>query len=216
MTTASTWQDPIGLDTIKKVTARCIPEWPNGLYDYQLDPISKILNRESVFFVSGTGRGKAALFMVPLVVHRELTIRLQAQSYPHLPVQVRPVAIVITPTKKLASSIISEAESLGLNGLSYCHDVISEYRMKKHDLTHLICECKTWDLLCVNPEHLNSAEWRTIIQDVRVAVESLGSGVQAGSLGARSEFLSFESSDIGLWRGKLNVKRRGDGSSTRG
>ncbi|KAK1223393.1 hypothetical protein PQX77_013736 [Marasmius sp. AFHP31] len=139
-----TWQDPVGLDTITKVTACCIPEWPNGLHDYQLDPISKILDRKSVFFVGGTGCEKAALFMVPLVVHRELTVRPQPQLYPNLPVQERAVVVVITPTKGLASSIISEAESLGLNGLSYCHN--------------------TWDLICVDPEHLNSIDEAHLIK----------------------------------------------------
>ncbi|KAK1235388.1 hypothetical protein PQX77_001395 [Marasmius sp. AFHP31] len=157
------WSDSVGLETIKKVVTRHIPQWPNGLYQYQLDTISKILNREHVLFVSGTGSGKAALFMVPLLAHRELTTRPQPESYPYLTAQENAVAVVVTPTKGLAASIISEAESFGLKGISYCHDVISEYRMKNVDLTRLICECKEWQLLCVDPEHLNSSEWRKII-----------------------------------------------------
>ncbi|THU79606.1 hypothetical protein K435DRAFT_622475, partial [Dendrothele bispora CBS 962.96] len=111
---------------------------------------------------TGTGSGKASLFTVPLVVHRELSNN--PDHYPALPVQENAVAMVITPTKGLANSIIHELEHFGLRGLSYCRETISEYRtIKKLDLVHLICECKSWDLICMDPEHLATPEWREII-----------------------------------------------------
>ncbi|KAJ8094141.1 hypothetical protein PM082_023349 [Marasmius tenuissimus] len=121
MSSASTWLDSAGLETIKKVVARCIPQWPNGLYDYQLDTMAKVLNREHVLFISGTGSGKAALFMVPLLAHRELTIQPQPQPYPLLPVQENAVVVVVTPTKGLAASIptVAVCKSLGLEEGSF-------------------------------------------------------------------------------------------------
>ncbi|THU78324.1 hypothetical protein K435DRAFT_601861, partial [Dendrothele bispora CBS 962.96] len=113
---------------------------------------------------TGTGSGKSAIFYIPLIVHHELSEH--PDNYPSFPVRKNAVAIVITPTKGLANSIIHDIESFGLRGLSYCRETISEYRInKKLDLVQLICECRSWDLICVDPEHLATPEWREIMQN---------------------------------------------------
>ncbi|THV01767.1 hypothetical protein K435DRAFT_817995 [Dendrothele bispora CBS 962.96] len=109
-----------------------------------------------------TGEGKSALFIVPILVHLELSSN--PTSYPSFKVQRDPVVMVITPTKGLATSIIHEATAFGIQGLSYCHETISKYRIKKIDLESLICECKSWNLICIDPEHLSEPKWRHIIQ----------------------------------------------------
>ncbi|KAF5345640.1 hypothetical protein D9758_015140 [Tetrapyrgos nigripes] len=164
MSLKPSWTDPSGKETLKLVVSRCIPQWTNGLHEYQVGPISMVLNKEHVLLFTGTGSGKAALFFVPLIVHQELN--QYPDNYPPLPAQSNAIAIVVTPTKGLANSIIYDIERFGLRGLSYCHETITEYRTKKkQDLIQLICDCRSWDLICVDPKHLASPEWRRIIQN---------------------------------------------------
>ncbi|KAK1235737.1 hypothetical protein PQX77_001025 [Marasmius sp. AFHP31] len=162
MPTVLKWTDSDGLQIIQDVVTRCIPQWPNGLFEYQLKTISKILEGESVILFAGTGGGKAALFTIPLVIHRE--VQAHPGLYPYIPSRKNPAAIVVTPTKGLSNSICHEAESFGLTALSYCHQTITGYRKKKINLVDLITRCETWSLICVDPEHLNSPEWRHIIK----------------------------------------------------
>ncbi|KAF5366170.1 hypothetical protein D9758_005757 [Tetrapyrgos nigripes] len=164
MPSKPSWTDASGLEALKLVVSRCIPQWPNGLHDYQVVPLSLVLNQEHVLFFTGTGSGKAALFMIPLIVHRELA--QHPEDYPSFPVKKDAVAIVITPLKGLASSLIHDGERFGLRGLSYCCETITEYRVrKKQDLVKLICACQSWDLICIDPEHLASPEWRCIMRN---------------------------------------------------
>jgi ATP-dependent helicase YprA (DUF1998 family) len=113
MTSTPIWTDAVGLETLNLVVSRCASQWPNGLYEYQVGPISCLLNREHVLFFTGTGSGKAALFIVPLLVHRELS--RNPDHYPPLPVKKNAVAMIITPTKGLANSIVGAVLFLYVN-----------------------------------------------------------------------------------------------------
>ncbi|KAF5332390.1 hypothetical protein D9758_017364 [Tetrapyrgos nigripes] len=126
MPSKPTWTDPIALETLNSVVSLCIPQWPSGLRQHQAAPILNVLSNEHVLLFTGTGSGKSALFTVPLIVHRELS--RHRDRYPPLPVQENAVALVVTPTKGLASSI-------------------------------------SWDVICVDPEHLASPEWREIMRN---------------------------------------------------
>ncbi|KAE9385859.1 hypothetical protein BT96DRAFT_786393, partial [Gymnopus androsaceus JB14] len=108
---------------------------------------------------TATGDGKSALFIVPILAHLEISTH--PAMYPAFLVKSQPVVMVITPTKGLATSLLSEA--FGISGFSYCHERISEYRIDQINLEALICECRSWNLICVDPEHLASPEWRRII-----------------------------------------------------
>ncbi|THU94914.1 hypothetical protein K435DRAFT_619676, partial [Dendrothele bispora CBS 962.96] len=99
------WTDSLGANTLNQAVSRCVPKWTNGLHDYQVEPLQLVLNQEDLIFISGTGCGKAALFIIPLVVHRE--ILAHPELYPVFPVKKNAVVIVITPTKGLANSIVS-------------------------------------------------------------------------------------------------------------
>ncbi|KAL0566094.1 hypothetical protein V5O48_015923 [Marasmius crinis-equi] len=169
MLSSSKWTDSISLEAIKTVVASRIPQWPQGLFDYQLETISRILDKESVILFAGTGGGKAALFTVPLVIHQE--VHLHPELYPNLPTRKNPMAIVVTPTKGLSNSIVHEAESFGLKALSYCHQTITHYRKEKMNLVDHITEFMDWNLICVDPEHLNTREWQTIIKHPAFAQE---------------------------------------------
>ncbi|THU88271.1 P-loop containing nucleoside triphosphate hydrolase protein [Dendrothele bispora CBS 962.96] len=163
MTRNDNWKSELGLETLKKVVSRCIPQWTDGLRDWQLDSVSTLLSRQHLFTIAATGEGKSALYIIPILVHLE--IARNPEEYPSFRFRPNPVVIVITPTKALATSIIRELEQFNILGFSYCHQNITEYRTKKINLENLISECNTWNLICIDPEHLSSPEWRRIIED---------------------------------------------------
>ncbi|THU94697.1 P-loop containing nucleoside triphosphate hydrolase protein [Dendrothele bispora CBS 962.96] len=157
------WTDSLGADTLKQIVSRRVLQWTNGLHDYQVEPLQIVLDQQDLLFISGTGCGKSAFFIIPIVVHQE--ILAHPNLYPAFPVKKNPVVIVVTPTKGLANSIIYELQKFGLSGISYCHETLSTYYPDRlHVLVDLICACQTWQLICVDPEHLASPEWRKIIQ----------------------------------------------------
>jgi replicative superfamily II helicase len=98
------WQDQAGQDAIQCIVKLRIPEWVDGLCNWQLDVVSRILNGEDVLVSTATGDGKSAIFAVPLIVLLEL--KSQSICYPNLPCQELPMGIVITPMKGLASNIV--------------------------------------------------------------------------------------------------------------
>ena len=64
------WQDPIGhLTIIKKV----IPQWKNGLHDWQLKLVAPALDGEDIMCCLTTGGGKSALFAVPIIILLEIS-----------------------------------------------------------------------------------------------------------------------------------------------
>ncbi|KAF9061136.1 hypothetical protein BDP27DRAFT_1235731 [Rhodocollybia butyracea] len=85
-----------GINTSKSIVTKLIPKWKDGLHKIQLTCIPKILNLKDVFAIEATGGGKSALFGIPVV-------------YPtfDIPICSKPVGIVVTPTKGLASNIVS-------------------------------------------------------------------------------------------------------------
>ncbi|KAF5344238.1 hypothetical protein D9758_012310 [Tetrapyrgos nigripes] len=101
----------------------------------------------------------------------------------------------LTGPKGLATSIIHECNDFGLQGLSYCHEKITEYRLKKDDLASLICDCKMWQLICVDPEHLATPEWRKIL-DHKTFIKNLILFCSIGTI-ARG-FIGEQTSLIGL------------------
>ncbi|KAK7021768.1 hypothetical protein VNI00_017279 [Paramarasmius palmivorus] len=109
-----------------------------------------------------TGEGKSAFFCVPIAVHNEVS--KNPELYEGLACRKDAVGIVVTPTKGLADSIILELERFGISGLSYCHEVITKLRTEHVDFVQKICECKTWQVICVDPEHLQDEEWSKIIK----------------------------------------------------
>ncbi|THU81188.1 P-loop containing nucleoside triphosphate hydrolase protein [Dendrothele bispora CBS 962.96] len=162
MSSTAKWTDTEGINTLKKIVSRRIPQWPNGLYDFQLENIPRVLDGDKLLVFTATGDGKSSLYDVPLLVHLELAAN--PELYPPFPIRKNPIAVVVTPTKGLAESIIHEAKEFGLSGLSYCHERITEYTAKKINLAELICECKEWQLICVDPEHLATPKWQKILK----------------------------------------------------
>jgi superfamily II DNA helicase RecQ len=57
---------------------------------------------------------------------------------------------------------VLELGKLGIPAFAYCHDTVTAARKAGRNLVHEIRECKTWNMICVNPEHLRDKAWREI------------------------------------------------------
>ncbi|KAJ7874337.1 P-loop containing nucleoside triphosphate hydrolase protein [Mycena olivaceomarginata] len=153
------WNSEQGRHAVALAVKKCIPQWSNGLYPWQLEFIIRILDGKDAICCTATGDGKSALFAVPIIVLREVCAN--RHLYPDLPTRTTPVGIVITPTKGLASNIVLELEKLTVPALAYCSETVSEARKAGVNLTGQIMECK-WNVICVDPEHLREKAWRQI------------------------------------------------------
>ncbi|KAF7364531.1 p-loop containing nucleoside triphosphate hydrolase protein [Mycena venus] len=163
MTLRYPWRGTHGHRTITTIVKKLIPQWTNGLYPAQHDLIARILDGQDILCCMTTGGGKSALFSVPILILREMA--RNSHLYPNLPTRALPQGIVITPTKGLAANIVLELKKLGIPALAYCHETVTEARMTGHNLVQEIRECKTWNVICVDPEHLRDKAWREITAD---------------------------------------------------
>ncbi|KAJ6545717.1 P-loop containing nucleoside triphosphate hydrolase protein [Mycena capillaripes] len=139
------WRDPQGQRTITKIVKQEIPEWKDGLYPSQQKLIVCVLDGEDILCCMATGGGKSAIF-----------------AYPDLPVRQLPLGIVVTPTKGLAANIVYELKKLRIPAFAYCQDTVTEAHKAGRNLVRDIAECKTWNVICIDPEHLREKAWREI------------------------------------------------------
>ena len=99
------WQDLVGLETIKTIVKKVLPTWTNGLHAIQLELVSGILDGRDILCCTATGDGKSAAFAIPCLVLLEYNNNVE--EYPRgLPTRAKPIGVVITPTKGLASNIV--------------------------------------------------------------------------------------------------------------
>jgi hypothetical protein len=66
-------------------------------------------------------------------------------------------------------------KKLGVSALAYCHDTVTEAQMTGRNLVKEIMECKTWNIICVDPEHLCNKAWREI-----TASDTVSNGLWVG------------------------------------
>ncbi|KAF9064686.1 hypothetical protein BDP27DRAFT_1230119, partial [Rhodocollybia butyracea] len=76
--------------------------WKDSLHNFQHNWIALILDGQHVLGFTATGDGKYSLFIVPILVHLELSS--SPMEYPLFPVWKHPVGLEIMPTKGLATS----------------------------------------------------------------------------------------------------------------
>ncbi|KAK6985204.1 p-loop containing nucleoside triphosphate hydrolase protein [Favolaschia claudopus] len=155
------WKDEIGRETINSIVKKVIPAWTQGLRPFQLDLVAPLLDGDDILCCTATGDGKSAAFSVPLLVLNEYN------SNPHLyprglDTRIGPMGIVVTPTKGLANNIVFELSKLGIHGFAYCRESLADARRAGNDLTSLIKSGTKWQVICVDPEHLQDKEWRVI------------------------------------------------------
>ncbi|KAJ3881411.1 P-loop containing nucleoside triphosphate hydrolase protein [Lentinula edodes] len=161
MPDALNWQSSEGQETLKTIVAQRMPQLPTGLYNYQTKIVLWVLDRQDLLWITATGDGKSMAYTVPILVHQELS--QNPDRYPAFRACKFPVGVVVTPTKGLSQSITKSLERFGIAGFSYTHENITAYRKNHVNLSKLICECKTWQVICVDPEHLGESEWRNTI-----------------------------------------------------
>ncbi|KAK7012555.1 hypothetical protein R3P38DRAFT_3209909 [Favolaschia claudopus] len=58
---------------------------------------------------------------------------------------------------------VSKLEDLSVPAFTYCHETVTDARKNKLNLVQIIEECKTYSIVCVDPEHLLSKSWRQIV-----------------------------------------------------
>ena len=76
----------------------------DGLHPVQLELVSEVLDGRNTLCCTATDDGKSAAFTIPGLV---LKYNAHPDTYPAgLPTRKRPIDVVITPTKGLATDII--------------------------------------------------------------------------------------------------------------
>ncbi|KAJ7223334.1 P-loop containing nucleoside triphosphate hydrolase protein, partial [Mycena pura] len=150
-----------GRQTMQTIVKKLIPTWTDGLRPVQEDLVAPILDGEDILCCTATGDGKSAAFSIPILILNEYN--KNQQLYPAgLRTRLNPVGLVIMPTKGLASNIVLELIKLGVSAFSYCHESLAEARRAGIDLAGVIKRCETYQVVCVDPEHLRGKEWREI------------------------------------------------------
>lgn len=104
------WRSELGRQTVQRIVVKLIPAWPNGLYDWQLDLVAPVLDGVDIFGVTATGDGKTVVFGIPILVLLEMN--RNSNEYPDLPYRLKPIGIVVTPTKGLSGNIVSSCALL--------------------------------------------------------------------------------------------------------
>jgi hypothetical protein len=107
------WQDPEGRATVKKIIKKLVPEWKDGLHDWQLILVIRILDGEDVLCCTATGDGRSAIFAAPIIVLHEMS--QNASQYPNLPYCLHPIGLIVTPTKGLSGNIVSDLVTCSLD-----------------------------------------------------------------------------------------------------
>ncbi|KAJ7707925.1 P-loop containing nucleoside triphosphate hydrolase protein [Mycena metata] len=161
MTRNLRWQSSTGRDTIARIVKKLVPAWTSGLRPVQEELVSAILDSDDVLCCTATGDGKSCAFYIPILVLNEYNTN--RADYPAgLPTRPNPVGIVVTPTKGLAANLVRELGRMKIRGFTYCRESLAEARRSGRNLADEIKNCDTWQVVCVDPEHLKTKDWRVI------------------------------------------------------
>ncbi|KAJ7161572.1 hypothetical protein C8R46DRAFT_1283808 [Mycena filopes] len=120
-----------------------------------------MLDADDVLCCTATGDGKSCAFSIPILTLNEYN-RHRADYPPGLPTRLNPVGIVVTPTKGLATNIVRELGRMKIAAFAYSRESLAEARRCGTNLVDEVKNCETWQVICVDPEHLKTKEWRII------------------------------------------------------
>ncbi|KAJ7788586.1 hypothetical protein B0H14DRAFT_3504029 [Mycena olivaceomarginata] len=97
------------------------------------------------------------------------------------------------------------AQKLHVPVFAYCHDTVTEARKTGRNLLVEIKECKTWSVICIDPEHLWEKTWREITaSDTFRANLVYGCTDEAHSINQWGEGFRPDFKNIGIFfRGRL-------------
>ncbi|EEB88771.1 hypothetical protein MPER_13216 [Moniliophthora perniciosa FA553] len=151
-----------GLKALDDIVKTRIPQWSNGLRQFQRESISTILDQVDLMCITATGDGKSALFAVPILVHLEI-IR-NPSKYPkfNILMKEKPVGLVVIPTKGLGNNIVDELKGFGIKAFAFTAENIAEARRSGIKIIEDIILCK-YQIVCVDPEHLREPDWYRIM-----------------------------------------------------
>ncbi len=57
---------------------------------------------------------------------------------------------------------VTQLAEYGISALSYCHETITEYNKTGRDLTNEIATCESYQVICIDPEHILGSAWMKI------------------------------------------------------
>ncbi|KAJ6584403.1 P-loop containing nucleoside triphosphate hydrolase protein [Mycena capillaripes] len=120
-----------------------------------------MLDGDDVLCCTATGDGKSAAFSVPILVLKEYNANPSIYP-PGLPTRPNPVGIVVTPTKGLANNIVLELGRLNVTAFAYSRESLADARRQGISLADEVKACTKWQVICVDPEHLKTKDWRNI------------------------------------------------------
>ncbi|KAJ7108583.1 P-loop containing nucleoside triphosphate hydrolase protein [Mycena epipterygia] len=144
------WQTPEGHAIIRKIVKEKIPEWTEGLHDWQVIVVAWILDGGDVLCITATGDGKSAIFSVPMIVLLE--VARNPTAYRGYVSPKKPVGIVIAPTKGLSANIVYELAGLRIPALACTSETLTEARKSGRDLVAEIAECRwSWERITDSP-----------------------------------------------------------------
>ncbi|KAJ7788772.1 hypothetical protein B0H14DRAFT_2398057, partial [Mycena olivaceomarginata] len=87
------WSDPKGMQLSPQLFKTRIPQWQDSFCPAQLKLFVRILDGEDIFYSMATGDGKSALFVMPIIVFKELA--LHSELYPDLPVRLKALRLIL-------------------------------------------------------------------------------------------------------------------------
>ncbi|KAK7051697.1 P-loop containing nucleoside triphosphate hydrolase protein [Favolaschia claudopus] len=121
------WRSSSGRRTVSEIVKKLIPQWKNGLHDFQLDLIVRILDGEDLLCCIATGAGKSALSRFQLLFfERCLPIRGLAGNI------VRSICLFRAYIDLYRSS---ELKTLDIPAFAYCQDTVSQARITNRNLS---------------------------------------------------------------------------------
>ncbi|KAJ6548111.1 hypothetical protein DFH09DRAFT_1504583 [Mycena vulgaris] len=164
------WQSPVGRETIQEIIKKVVPIWKDGLRPVQEDLTSAIMVGDDLLFCTATGGGKSAAFSASILILNEYNAHPTLHPA-GLPTHVNPVGIVVNPTKGLAANIASylsvlELTRLNISAFAYSRELLADARREGINLAEEIKTCGNWQVICVDPEHLKTKDWREISESL--------------------------------------------------
>ncbi|KAF5335894.1 hypothetical protein D9758_017548 [Tetrapyrgos nigripes] len=133
------WQSSEGQALLNNIIRKRVPQWTDGLKDGQSKVVTRILDGEKVLWIAATGEGKSAAFQVPVLVHEEL--RRDPELCPGFVAKEKPIGIVVTPTKGLATNIVHELSKLSIPTYAYTRENVADDIIKGIDVVQDIANC---------------------------------------------------------------------------
>ncbi|KAI0072323.1 P-loop containing nucleoside triphosphate hydrolase protein, partial [Panus rudis PR-1116 ss-1] len=156
------WSSTEGIETLRSILKRLIPQWPNGPYDWQLTVTANVLDGRDQLLVTACGDGKTAAAYLHLLVRQELYRDPKLPRYGAKVVQ-NPVGIMVGPLVDLGISQVAEMERVGVRAVALDTQSITKAQEQGKDLYKEVKACSR-AMVIVSPERLTAAVFDKILR----------------------------------------------------